>query len=213
MVAKQKNVLTEIGYARVEKVFTPSELAAIDVASLRLIQKWQAGFRHPDFWSWPCTKGNHVLTRIHNFERKTTTARALLESTPFCNLLARVFPEGAHATACALVIKMPGQGLPVPLHRDPISAPLCKVYNFGIYLDSSTERNGCLYAVPRSHIDRGINATGNDRPLEAMPIHASPGDVIIHEVSVLHGSGPNPTATIRRAMVVEFQAFSVSVNA
>ena len=106
-------------------------------------------------------------------------------------------------TAMAVCLKVPYCGAAVPWHRDPITAEWGTVFNLSLYLDESTVDNGCLEFVPGSHRD--------GRPLEPLdetllrPLEARRGDALIHDVGVIHGSRPNRSSSLRRALVVEFQ--------
>lgn len=70
-------------------------------------------------------------------------------------------------------------------HLDfPEEHMLSPVVSAGVYLDDSTERNGCLAVIPASH----RFPPGRYPP--PLLIEASAGDVICHAYNILHGSGP-----------------------
>ena len=118
------------------------------------------------------------------------------------NLLGEVFGGPATATQCALTIKMPGAGVRVPWHRDPVDSAPGEVFNFSIYLDDSTTENGCFYYLPGSH--RSGAPESPMMPPEAQPLIAAAGDVLVHDVHVQHGSPESRSTSRRRAIVVEF---------
>ena len=186
------------------EVFTGSELGGASDAIDALIDERRAGnTSDPDYWECPLDHGEEpILYRIHRLEAKTSWPARLASQRVFAELLSDVFEGPATPTQCALTIKMPGAGVRVPWHRDPVVATPGSVYNFSIYLDESTVDNGCLHIRPGSHLE--------DRPVEdAMPRHVVPvqagvGDVVIHDVRVEHGSPESMGGPRRRAIVIEF---------
>ncbi len=105
----------------------------------------------------------------------------------------------------SIVIKMPNCGAPFDWHQDGTFktgwAPMRGV-NFGIYLHASSIDNGCLYAVPGSHLKGPADiATMLDSSgmhlVDAIPIVAAPGDVIVHSRNLVHGSYANRSQALR----------------
>ena len=114
----------------------------------------------------------------------------------------------------ALVFKIPGNGRAVPVHADCDPADLRTsdahlAFNVDVYLDDATTGNGCLLAAPGSHYKRetsqqiamqGFNYLG----LESVPMKA--GDILIHNVRLVHGSHQNTSDQLRRTIYYEFQS-------
>jgi len=149
------------GFARAVDIFTPDDLERAREVTQRMIDDWYAGrISDPDFWSWDLgDPPKPTLSRLHRFADKSDVAQELTAHRRFQGLLDDVFGTQAVPTQCAVTIKMPGGGHMVPWHRDPIEAPAFAVYNFSLYLDPSTEENGCLYVLPGSHLERGPAAS------------------------------------------------------
>ena len=114
----------------------------------------------------------------------------------------------------ALVFKIPGNCRAVPVHADCDPADLRTsdahlAFNVDVYLDDATTGNGCLLAAPGSHYKRetsqqiamqGFNYPG----LESVPMKA--GDILIHNVRLVHGSHQNASDQLRRTIYYEFQS-------
>jgi hypothetical protein len=92
-----------------------------------------------------------------------------------------------------------------------------------IALTESTERNGCLRVVPGSHrraavphplrkernnlLARGQSAEVDER--EARNVELAPGEMSVHHVRTLHGSGPNASDAPRIGLAVRYIATRV----
>eukprot|EP01111_Echinosteliopsis_oligospora_P011723 TRINITY_DN3928_c0_g3_i1.p1 TRINITY_DN3928_c0_g3~~TRINITY_DN3928_c0_g3_i1.p1 ORF type:complete len:301 (+),score=80.48 TRINITY_DN3928_c0_g3_i1:15-917(+) len=132
----------------------------------------------------------------------------------------------------SMVFKMAGEGVPVKWHRDASASSIgggYKMYttenkgnpahfpppiDVGIYLDAANTKLGnCIYAIPGSQkwddqlaavmithlVSQGFKTGG------AMPIEVEPGDMIMHNILVLHGS-PACSSPLRRTVYYEFRA-------
>ena len=87
----------------------------------------------------------------------------------------------------------------------------------GIALDPSTEASGCLRVVPGSHRGPALSHAENGRfvgavapgsfdPQAAVSLELEPGDISIHHVRLLHGSGPNRSRSQRRLLLQGYAA-------
>lgn len=86
-----------------------------------------------------------------------------------------------------------------------------------IAVDPATEANGCLWVLPGSHLGPALDHTESGRFVGAVPpgsfdeariepLELEPGDVSIHHVRLLHGSGPNRTERQRRLLLQGYAA-------
>ena len=77
--------------------------------------------------------------------------------------------------------------------------------------------NGCLYVLPGSHVGPALDHTENGIFVGAVPAGSfdsdgveplvlEPGDISIHHVRLLHGSGPNRTDGKRRLLLQGYAA-------
>lgn len=87
----------------------------------------------------------------------------------------------------------------------------------GIAVDPSTKENGCLWVLPGSHLGPALDHSENGRFVGAVPpgsfdldatvpLELEPGDISIHHVRLLHGSGPNRTQSQRRLLLQGYAA-------
>ena len=123
-------------------------------------------------------------------------------------------------TQDAMVLKVPGQGIAVPWHRDrastddyPVEPP---VFIADFYLDDA-DLDTCIWVVPGSHrwsdarTAAAIAERNRDgfstRGAEPMPLRA--GDVLFHNVRLLHGSLPNASAKLRRVVYYTFHTVHI----
>jgi len=128
----------------------------------------------------------------------------LFANGPLHDLAAAILGTPVRSTACAMIVKLPYVAAAVPWHRDRTSVPPQTVCNLSVFLDRSTN-NGCLEFVAGSHLlpdDADVQATQQRGPRQPVPAEA--GDVLVHDVRVVHGSRSNETAAIRRSIVIEF---------
>jgi len=79
-----------------------------------------------------------------------------------------------------------------------------------IYLDDSTQENGCLWAIPGTHnngtvdVDKMVAAHGDFRLPGAVPLVARAGDVMFHHVALVHGSPENHAPSRRRTFYIHY---------
>lgn len=91
------------------------------------------------------------------------------------------------------------------------------VLEVGIAIDPSTEASGCMLVVPGSHTGPALEHSQNGRfigavkpgsfdPADVVPVEVMPGDISLHHVRLLHGSGPNRTDHQRRLLLHGYSA-------
>ncbi|WPB91385.1 phytanoyl-CoA dioxygenase family protein [Streptomyces malaysiensis] len=197
------------GYAVLPQKIKGNALEALRTEADGLIGRFsQDGFRSDDYWHFtPAGTDAPVLYRIHNLENQGSPAAARLYSDegPLHPMAASLLGGPVRATACAMIVKLPGVAAPVPWHRDRTNVPPHTVCNLSVFLDDSDPANGCLEFVPGSH----LLPDGDDPdllqahgPVRALSLAA--GDVAVHDVRIAHASRRNTSPRIRRSIVIEF---------
>jgi ectoine hydroxylase-related dioxygenase (phytanoyl-CoA dioxygenase family) len=205
MAITLRDRLKEQGYVTMHGIFQPSDLDAVSQLTASMIAQWQQRLvNDSDYWSYQAGEDT-ILYRIHHLETKHELIPRLVEYPPFKRLVHEIVGEAAVPTAFALVIKMPGRAAKVPWHRDPIATPPATIFNFSIYLDESDAENGCLAAIPGSHLYDDAYVVSQEQPDNAMDIPAHIGDVIVHDVRLVHGSGKSTSLRQRRSIIIEFR--------
>lgn len=132
------------------------------------------------------------------------------------SIVEAIIGERVIAANDSLVVKMPGAGAAVPWHRDPSGETLLAEtgdasddFTCDVYIDHSTQENGCVWALPGSHRRETLPA-GDPDPLDfdvpgAIPLEAEPGDLLLHSTGVLHGSPKNTSASMRRTLYLHYR--------
>jgi ectoine hydroxylase-related dioxygenase (phytanoyl-CoA dioxygenase family) len=110
----------------------------------------------------------------------------------------------------SMVFKKAGDGEKIPWHQDAVHTREYRVFNFDLYLDASKIGGGALRVVPKSQ--RVIqDACGVSEQYAwdipgVIHVELEPGDVLLHDVMVLHGSERTLGAALRRTIYYEFRA-------
>jgi ectoine hydroxylase-related dioxygenase (phytanoyl-CoA dioxygenase family) len=118
-----------------------------------------------------------------------------------------------------MMMKPAAQGAPAPWHQDLAFFPhdQASLIAGQVYLDDSTEHNGCIRVVPGSHrlgllnhyedgVFTGIvqgDTSEYDRREVVVPMAA--GGMLLWHCMTLHSSHPNTSAHGRRAIVFEYK--------
>jgi hypothetical protein len=79
-----------------------------------------------------------------------------------------------------------------PVSRRPAAAQIAVI----VYLTATDERSGALRAVPGSHLGHGA--------AHEVTLPARPGDAVVLDYRLLHGTHPNAAATRRDAVLLSF---------
>lgn len=197
-----KNQLHDIGAVKIPNFFSASELSNINKITNDYIKNWErVKGVDKDYW-WFDKDGKHVLFRIHNLEKKHSEIVHLTNNQKLVQLAKKIFGDECGFTECALVYKAPYSSAAVPWHKDPVDTGPHTVFNFSIYLDYSDKNNGALEIVPKSHL---TDQSSIDRDSEIFVMEAKPGDVVVHDVRVFHGSDATNDPRPRRSIVIEFR--------
>ncbi len=198
------NLLYQDGFCHFPSAVSQSMLTDLDRATDKLIAEWKkASFNDARFWRCKGRDDSDVLYRIHEVETLLPQVPLLFDESAVQQVCKAVFGERWAPHVFALIYKEPFRGVEVPWHRDPVDAEPGTIFNFSFFLDPSALGNGGLEFVPGSHIDQTIGLVDGQPPSQRVTVPVHPGDVVIHDVRVLHGSGPNTSQQRRRSIVAE----------
>lgn len=110
----------------------------------------------------------------------------------------------------SMVFKQEGDGAAVKWHQDAVHPRTHRIFNYDLYLDESKSGGGALWVIPKSQTqgqdicrlaeDYGWNVPGS------IEIEMQPGDVLLHDVMVVHGSPQTEGNRLRRTIYYEFRA-------
>jgi len=110
----------------------------------------------------------------------------------------------------SLVFKNEGDGAAIEWHQDAVHPRTYRVFNVDVYLDASRIGEGALRVAPGSHrqpvdICDLKEKYGWDAP-GVVQVEMDPGDVLVHDVMVVHGSEAVTGNKLRRTVYYEFRA-------
>lgn len=191
------------------------ELAVVRQAMLELYQKGVAGVENdPDFMYGKGVKtGKQVLRRIEYVIDKSEPMQALLAHPFILRSVEKLQGPNFIPTWDSMVVKVPDEGVIVPWHRDaalPDSPEeLPPIFNVDFYLDRS-DLKSCLWVIPASnHWDEQQTGERCGKPgfdtSDAIPVPIEAGDVIFHNIQLVHGSPSGDGNAMRRTVYYEFR--------
>jgi len=217
------SVLHHDGFAVIERVTTPEDLAGIGEIIARLYRRfpdlvraryaWDLGVAGPDEApeileiSYP-TKLEPELKETLTFSRCRQLAEALLGRPMECRFDHTIY-------------KPPFNGRATAWHQDEAYAldPARISVHFWVPLQDVSVEMGCLHYIPRSHREgirphRPLERLRHAHALETVDVDVSravacplrAGDVTVHFPRTVHYAGPNLTAVPRLAWSLEFVA-------
>jgi hypothetical protein len=168
-----------------------------------------------DRWTAMPPTGDHlfsggVLWRVDYLHDKGEQASLeLLGSPEVLGIAESLAGPDLVPTYESLVVKVEGRGAPVPWHQDAVHARRHRLFNVDVYLDAALPRQGALRVVPGSQRARTDachlrDEHGWDVP-GAVEVPMAPGDVLVHDDMVVHGSPPTTGSPLRRTVYLEFR--------
>jgi len=138
-------------------------------------------------------------------------------SEKFPALLAPLIGTSLKQFINQINFKMPGGEIAFPWHQDIRPTPAFRQQEKNyvqtiVVVDEATVANGCLHIVPESHrlgnlkVDRYAAGQIEDHVdvSQAIPLEASPGDVVLFTSYTVHGSTANKTSAPRRSYINGF---------
>lgn len=206
----------DYGYLHISGALQPNEVSALQSESQRLIDRIRSG-EEEDRWTNRGPEGiPYYLTYLHSHPNEVSLK--LLAHPTILDLAERMVGPDFVPTYESLVFKLPEAGSSVPWHRDANSdhpGTGRRIFNVDIYLDDSTVENSCVWVVPGSQkwsqerIDAMLEQAKTAFELPgAVPAEMRPGDILLHDIMVLHGSTENRSRALRRVIYYEFRSAS-----
>jgi Phytanoyl-CoA dioxygenase (PhyH) len=202
------------GFARIAGGVGPRE-----VAGLRQAVKHVVGGRARPFYRTPLdfehggrapdgsAVNGDVLYRVKYSFDKHRRFLALLGNPVILTLAGGLV--GAPMIVCweDLMVKEAGEPFGVPWHQDAETASdtACTI---GVYIVGSGDNP--LRVIPGSHrygllSESALSQAIRERERDAVTVDADPGDLVVHDLRVLHGSGPTGEHS-RFTIFLEFQS-------
>lgn len=155
--------------------------------------------------------GGRVMFRVNYLHNKGQAASLELLGCPqVLGVAESLCGPNFVPTYESMVFKQAGDGEAIPWHQDAVHPRGYRIFNFDLYLDHSRSGAGALRVVPGSQTGKHdvcaiADEHGWDHP-GAIDVDMAPGDVLLHDVMVVHGSARTLGNALRRTIYYEFRA-------
>lgn len=151
-----------------------------------------------------------ALWRVdHLHDKGSTASLELLGSPAVLGIAESLAGPDPIPTYESLVVKAAGSGAPVPWHQDAVHPRRHRLFNVDVYLDAAVRDRGALHVLPGSQTRRADVCAVRDEHGWAVPgavqVEMAPGDVLVHDDMVVHGSPPSSGPAQRRTVYLEFR--------
>ncbi len=151
-----------------------------------------------------------VMFRVDYVHDKGRAASLeLLGSPPILGIAESLAGKNMVPTYEAMVFKDTGNGAPIRWHQDAVHPRRSRIFNIDIYLDEARPGQGALRVVPGSQKSKVDICEVEDRYTWEVPgsleVAMGPGDVLVHDVMLVHGSAPTLGNALRRTLYYEFR--------
>jgi phytanoyl-CoA hydroxylase len=187
-------------------------LADVRKEAQDLVHSFDQGDRSERYWHF-ADGDTDVLYRIHGLEAGPSNSAVIRVQSDEALLRAAAIALGVAApvpTVAALIVKQTGHGARVPWHQDRLPTEEPRAVNLTLYLHDSDTTNGCVQFIAGSHllpevqVDELVSEARAQDAVRDLAVAA--GDVTVHDVRLVHGSGPNPSSRPRLGLVLEYAA-------
>lgn len=110
----------------------------------------------------------------------------------------------------SMVFKQKGDGAVITWHQDANHPRRHRIFNYDLYLDASLSGAGALRVIPGSQQKPQdiceLTDDYNWNPPGVVEVELAPGDVLLHDVMIVHGSPRTEGKALRRTIYYEFRA-------
>lgn len=218
---EQAQFFLDNGYLVIRNVVRKEELRRLQEQTLQIVEKGLAGQpEDSDYLYRIRTNGEKVYWRTEYIIDKCEANKVLLGHPFILQTVEKLQGANFIPTWDSLVVKAPNNAASVPWHRDAAVPVGCQdprpIFNVDFYLDDADERS-CLWVIPGSHSWPASEAQERcSRPGfemgDAVPVPMKAGDVILHNIQLLHGSPEGEGNAMRRTVYYEFRAGEIEAQ-
>jgi ectoine hydroxylase-related dioxygenase (phytanoyl-CoA dioxygenase family) len=154
--------------------------------------------------------GREVMFRVDYLHSKGRAASLeLLGSPEILGIAESLAGRNLVPTYEAMVFKDTGNGAPIRWHQDATHPRRHRIFNVDIYLDAASPGQGALRVVPGSQENKADACDIEEKYGWEVPgsleVQMNPGDVLVHDVMLVHGSEPTLGNALRRTIYYEFR--------
>lgn len=155
--------------------------------------------------------GSRVPFRVNYLHNKGQSASLQLLGSPYVLGVAEsLCGPNFVPTYESMVFKQKGDGEAIPWHQDAVHPRNYRIFNYDLYLDASHKGAGALRVVPGTQTQKADICRLEDEfgwePADVIHAEMEPGDVLLHDVMVVHGSEQVIGKALRRTIYYEFRA-------
>ncbi len=160
---------------------------------------------------WADRGGRRTMFRVDYLHDKDEGASLeLLGSPEMLGIAESLAGRNFVPTYESLVFKDEGDGAAIEWHQDAVHPRTHRIFNVDVYLDAARPGQGSLRVAPGSQsspvdVCQLTEEYGWDAP-GVVQTSLEPGDVLVHDVMVVHGSEPVEGNSLRRTIYYEFRA-------
>lgn len=222
---EQAQFFLDNGFLVIREVLHGEELQLLQTEMMELIEqgKEKRDINADFFYARGTKSGEDVLKRVEYVIDKKSATKGLLGHPFILRSVEKLQGASFIPTWDSMVIKMPDEGIIVPWHRDSeppeTSDDQRPLFNVDFYLDHA-DLGTCLWVIPGSNkwtkeaVRARINQEGQGEfsTEDAIPVPMNPGDVIFHDIMVLHGSPSGDGNDLRRTIYYEFRPGMVELE-
>ena len=203
------------GFLIIRNLFAGRELQLLREAAERVKDEGASGKGH-DHWSREI-EGQTVYFRSERLWSRDDIFQAAAVKPELLGCIGQLFGQPFLPMNDSMVCKLPGGRVPVEWHQDPPyqgqngweSTFGVPNFDVDIYLDETTEENGCVWVIPGHHLVGKVDISRFTeealyRDHGAVPLCMRPGDVGLHALSVPHVSMGNASNKLRRILFFHY---------
>ena len=211
LTREQLEFFDQNGYLVLRSWIPADLLSRIQIAGEGWIQQGMALQTPDEDYIFREGEAKRVMYRVNYLHDKGFSASLELLGSPQVLAVAEsMCGQNFVPTYESMVFKQEGDGAVIRWHQDAIHPRNYRIYNYDIYLDTSRKGSGALHVIPGTQVARQAfcnieDSFGWDYP-GAIEVEMAPGDVLLHDVMVAHGSPETHGKALRRTIYYEFRA-------
>ena len=218
LTQEQIDSFNENGYLVLRKWVTGSLLEYLQEAADKWIEEADEKIKSGDYghYGYATKENKNIITRINFINGKGNNESLEFLGSPYVAAVAESICGKNFVPAYeALVVKQKTDGLCIPWHQDTVHKAEYPVLVYGLYLDESKKESGALKIIPKTHKKENdiceFVKYGWDPP-GVVQVEMEPGDLLLHEVMVVHGSQKMFNDSRRRTLYFEFRSAEHVIN-
>jgi ectoine hydroxylase-related dioxygenase (phytanoyl-CoA dioxygenase family) len=201
----------ELGYVVIADAFDPETLAAVIGEIDPVEQELEETLRRSAGGRAFIARADEITFTTH-LAARSDLLRRFVRSPVLAGLCLDLVGPDVRLYWDQAVYKKPGTAAPFPWHQDNGYAFVepQQYLTCWIALTDATEENGCPWVVPGLHRAGTLHHRLTDTGLvcledpDAVAVPAAAGSIVVFSSLTPHCTGPNTTATVRKAYIVQY---------